>query len=67
MLGNVWEWMDCKEENVGCRHGGSFRDPAADCTVRKGYHNPRNRRFDCYGLRVAAHIRSAIEVCPDEK
>lgn len=65
MLGNAWEWMNCKEENVGCRHGGSFRDAAADCTVLKGYHNPRDRRFDCCGFRLAAHLRPATATCLD--
>lgn len=65
MLGNVWEWMNCTQENVGCRHGGSFRDVAADCTVKKGYHNPRNHRFDCCGFRLAAHLRPATATCPD--
>ena len=65
MLGNVWEWMNCEQADVGCRHGGSFRDVAADCTVKKGYHNPRNRRFNCCGFRLAAHRRSATATCPD--
>ena len=65
MLGNVWEWMNCEQKDVGCRHGGSFRDVAADCTVKKGYHNPRNRRFDCCGFRLAAHRRPATATCPD--
>ena len=65
MLGNVWEWMNCEQENVGCRHGGSFRDAAADCTVVKGYHNPRDRRLDCCGFRLAAHRRPVTATCPD--
>ncbi len=65
MLGNVWEWMNCEQENVGCRHGGSFREAAADCTVVKGYHNPRDRRLDCCGFRLAAHRRLATPTCPD--
>ena len=65
MLGNVWEWMNCEQENVGCRHGGSFRDAAADCTVVKGYHNPRDRRLDCCGFRLAAHLRPATATCLD--
>lgn len=65
MLGNVWEWMNCKDENVGCRHGGSFRDAAVDCTVVKGYHNPRDRRLDCCGFRLAAHLRPATATCLD--
>ena len=65
MLGNVWEWMNCKDENVGCRHGGSFRDAAVDCTVVKGYHNPRDRRLDCCGFRLAAYLRPATATCLD--
>lgn len=65
MLGNVWEWMNCEQENVGCRHGGSFREAAADCTVVKGYHNSRDRRLDCCGFRLAAHRRLATPTCPD--
>ena len=66
MLGNVWEWMNCEQANVGCRHGGSFRDVAADCTVKKGYHNPINRRFDCCGFRLVAHRRPATATVPDD-
>ena len=57
-LGNVWELMNCEEENIGCRHGGSFHDAAANCTVKEGYHNPRNHRIDSCGLRLFARMRT---------
>ena len=66
MLGNVWEWMNCEQENVGCRHGGCFHNAAADCTIMKGYHNPRSRRLHCCGFRLAAHLRPATSTCSDE-
>ena len=63
MLGNVWEWMSgCEVEHklkdsVGCRHGGSFCDVAADCSVYKGYHTERSYRRENCGLRLAARVR----------
>ena len=66
MLGNVWEWMSgCNVDrnkpgdSVGCRHGGSYSDVAADCSVYKGYHTERNYRRENFGLRLAARVRSA--------
>ena len=59
MLGNVWEWMSGHglDESIGCRHGGSFCDVAADCSVNKGYHNERSHRHESCGLRLAARVR----------
>ena len=68
MLGNVWEWMSgCNVDrnkpgdSVGCRHGGSYSDVAADCSVYKGYHTERNYRRENFGLRLAARVRSSGE------
>ena len=58
MLGNVWEWMDCEDKAIGCRHGCSFYDPVADCTVKKGFHTKRSGRYECCGLRLAARVRA---------
>ena len=59
MLGNVWEWMDCEDLTIGCRHGCSFYDPVGDCTVKKGFHTKRSGRYECCGLRLAARVRPA--------
>ncbi len=65
MLGNVWEWMSGHQvmqkldDSIGCRHGGSFCDVAADCLVYKGYHTERSYRRENCGLRLAARVRSA--------
>ena len=58
MLGNVWEWMSGHglDESIGCRHGGSFCDSAADCSVNKGYHTERSYRRENCGLRLAARV-----------
>lgn len=59
MLGNVWEWMDCEDKTIGCRHGCSFYDSVGDCTVKKGFHTKRNGRYECCGLRLAARVLPA--------
>ena len=67
MLGNVWEWMDCRDdENVGCRHGGAFDFEANQC-LDKGFHNPRNRREKNFGMRLAARLRGIEETSPAPK
>ena len=65
MLGNVWEWMDCEDKTIGCRHGCSFYDPVGDCTVKKGFHSKRSGRYECCGLRLAARVRSAAAESAD--
>lgn len=65
MLGNVWEWMDCEDKTIGCRHGCSFYDPVGDCTVKKGFHSKRSGRYECCGLRLAARVRPAAAESAD--
>ena len=65
MLGNVWEWMDCEDLTIGCRHGCSFYDPVGDCTVKKGFHTKRSGRYECCGLRLAARVRSVAAESAD--
>ena len=72
MLGNVWEWMSGHQvsqkldDSVGCRHGGSFCDVAADCSVYKGYHTERSYRRENCGLRLAARVRPATAERTDD-
>ena len=61
MQGNVSEWFLSGGEK-GCVIGSSIsvsaNDDAVDSPVRIWYSIPRDRRYDHYGLRLAAHIRS---------
>ena len=72
MLGNVWEWMSGHQvrqkldDSIGCRHGGSFCDVAADCSVYKGYHTERSYRRENCGLRLAARVRPAAAERTDD-
>ena len=58
MFGNVWEWMNCEDKTVGCRHGCSFSDPMSECKLKTGFHTRRSLRSNNFGMRLAAHHRA---------
>ena len=57
MQGNVWEWLANDKVSKGCRRGGAFSEGKGGCSVHRWIHTPRGRRYNCCGLRLAAHVR----------
>jgi len=66
MVGNVSEQVIERPE-AGCERGYSFVCESSSCKPGRFHSIARNRREPCYGLRVAAHIRTAGNKAQEEK